>query len=537
MFKKFVDKIPVKTKKSGQNASDRLTVIRNFTLEPFFDLAMSYYSPRMNIEYLYLEQCILDDFTFTNDVFIILHLPYLMSDIYYNYYIFPEEERQKLISEQIDYLIERFMQIMDRVKNNYTYMALFVSPDLDGVLDGQKCFESVIADINNRLIALSKDNNRLTLINTHLIAKNVGISRFFDLTGTYSLDYVLSRYSINCIAHELTSKICQNLLPVKCIVLDCDNVLWGGIIDEVGMTGILLSNQGIGRAYRDFQRELLKLMNQGFLLCICSKNEERVVKSVFDTNPYMLLKWDDLCAKKVSFSPKSQSILELANELNLPVQEMLFVDDSPYEIEEVSTTLAVETLLLDPAKPHKFIQELYASGCFFKDFVSESDLTRTEQYKRSFHNLINARGDDSNNKLETTFTIRDAESSDLRRVSELSYRTHQFNMSNIKYDVIKLKSLISKPTYRILVLQAKDCFGDLGIVAAAVVETKNNATIIESFWVSCRVFGRELEKALINSICENTKTKSLFGLLSETELNKPFCDFYEQNGISVLFLE
>lgn len=530
MFKKFAEKIPGK-RNIVHNTTERITVIRNFTLEPFFDLAMNYYSPGSEIEYKYFEQCILGGSPFTNDIFILLHLPYLMEDIYYAFYSFDEEKRAELISEHTNFLVTQIMQLADRAIDHQVYIALFVSPDTDGILDGQFSFEDAVTNINKTFIALAKETKRLTLINTVAIAKRIGISRFFDITGMYSLDYILTHYSINCIAHELVSKISQNRLPIKCIVLDCDNVLWGGIIDEVGMTGILLSNQGVGRAYRDFQRELLKLMNQGFLLCICSRNEEKVVKSVFDTNPHMLLKWDDLCAKKVTFLPKSQGILELSKELNMPVQEMLFIDDSPYEIAEVTSTLAIETLLLDPSKPHKYVQELHASGCCYKDFVSESDRSRTEQYRRFFHNSFKVHSDDSNDNLETMFTIRNAEVSDLQRVSELSHRTHQFNMSNIKYDVFKLKSLIAKPTYRILVLQAKDYFGDLGIVAAAVLKAENNATIIESFLMSCRVFGRKLEQAFINYIINEIKAQKLYGVFSMSDFNEPFSDFYVQNGI------
>ena len=110
-------------------------------------------------------------------------------------------------------------------------------------------------------------------------------------------------------------------------------------------------------------------------------------------------------------------------------------------------------------------------------------------------------------------------------------------MSNIKYDVIKLKSIISKPTYRILVLQAKDCFGDLGIVASAVVKAEGNETIIESLWLSCRVFGRELEQALINHIIKESKAPKIYGVLSKSEFNEPFLDFYSQNGITAIINE
>ena len=371
MIKEFAEKVPIKKNSDTVHIDKQLTVIRNCTLEPFLDDALYFYQPQIEIKYQYFRQCLLTNNAFSSDVFIILHLPYLFEDLYFNYFSISEEEIKMLTIKQIDILLKQIDTFISRANNHTIFMTLFVNPETAYVFDGQDSFESVADTINYKLIEIAKYNRNFILINSVAIAKKIGIDHYFDVVGGYTADLVFSRKAINYFAHEIASKISQNNLPIKCIVLDCDNVLWGGIIDEVGTTGIMLSHHGKGRAFLEFQREIMKLKKQGLLICVCSKNDEKIVRLVFDTNPNMLIKWSDLCAKKVSFTSKSQCILELSQDLNLPIQEMLFIDDNPYEITEVSSRLNIQTILLDPSMPHKYIWKLYSSGCFYKDFVSK----------------------------------------------------------------------------------------------------------------------------------------------------------------------
>ena len=536
MLHSFIDKIPFTKSCEYENKTNKLTVIRNFTLEPHFNNTVNYYAPELEIEYCYFENCISQKMTFQNDVFVILHLPFLMGDIYYNFYKLDNEERNCTVEKQINFILAMIEDIINKANDNQVYIALFVSPDLCSVFSGQIGFDTVADQINRKIIQLASTNRHITLINSTAIARKIGLLNYFSTSDSYTTISLITREAINYIVYELISKYNQNKLPVKCIVLDCDNVLWGGIIDENGIDGIVLSNNGIGRAYREFQREILKLKKQGFLICICSKNDVNVVKKVFDLHPYMLIKWDDLCAKKVSFKTKSQSIIELSHELRLPVEEMLFLDDSVYEISEVGNSIKIKTLLLDAKKPHMYIKQLYNSGYVFKDFVSSSDICRTEQYRSTFTNSSTLITEYEMNKmLETQIVIRQAVQSDLQRISELSYRTHQFNMSCIKYDLEDLKKIKNSPNYLLFVLQARDIYGDLGIVSAAILNKMSDKIIIDSFFVSCRVLGRNIENKFIKFIINDVAQKlPIYGYFNETEYNKQFCKFYHQNNITLI---
>ena len=535
MSHNFIEKIPINHSNQSIAKTEKLAVIRNFTLEPHLDNILNFYAPQIEVEYYYLDLWMHKKLHLNNDVLMFLHLPYLMVDNYYNMYSIDNNERNRIAQQQSNIMISLIESIISHTSGQ-VYVALFVSDDYVNVVNDGEGFDAIVEVINHSIIQFASKNKRVTLINSPMIARRIGISKYFDLSGSYTTNSVISREALNYIVHEIVSKRESNNLPVKCLVLDCDNVLWGGILEEKGIDGILLSNSGIGKAYRDFQREILKLKSQGFLICICSKNDEHFVKKVFDEHPYMLLKWSDLCAAKVSFQPKSKSILELSFELKMPIQEMLFLDDSPFEIHEVAGSTQAKTLLLDPQKPHLFFQQLYRSGWCYRDFVSEYDRRRTDGYRNTTIKQYSAvPAEDINKMLSTQVVMRRAIQSDFPRISELSYRTHQFNMSGIKYDIADLNDLLVSSRYDLFVLCAKDSFGDLGIVATAIIQKKHDKIVIESFFVSCRIIGRNLENQFLTFINRelNIDTKQLHGCLKKTEYNQNFCNFYQQNGITV----
>ena len=532
MIRPFSEKIPYA--KTGETKKrETISVVRNFTLEPHFDATVEYYAPEVGIGYYYLDDSIRNRIRFDNDVFVMLHLPYLMEDVYSRFYQSDEKDREEYVRQKTDFVISQIKSLLNQNNRHHTYISLFVSPDIDTAISGEDSFDTVAAAINRELVQMATANKNITLINTVTIARQIGTAHYFSKIGIYTTDSVLSRDAINRICHELISKRVQQVHPVKCLVLDCDNVLWGGILDEVGSDGIALSNNGIGRTYYEFQREILKLKSQGFLICICSRNDESTVKYIFDNHPHMLIRWNDLCGHKVSFDAKSQNIRKLSMVLNMPTEEMLFVDDNPFEVQEVAASLTIRTLLLDPRQPHTFSKRLYDSGWCYKDFVSPADRHRTEQYRSTlFSTFANVPAEEINGMLSTEIEIRRATRADFQRIAELSCRTHQFNMSGIRYDVNDLDEMLASSDYFLYVLTARDKFGDLGIVAAAVANRKIETLTIESLFVSCRILGRELEVKFLNYIRNEHGNIATEGFLKSTGNNEHYKDFYALNGVT-----
>ena len=538
MIRPFHEKFSPMKRSENQQGSP-LTIIRNFTLEPFFEQYLSQYNENLTCTYAYLDDVLRSASPIASDTLIILHLPYLTNDAYYNFYKQGSKEAQRSTVQSEAHRIFTYIQnTINLIDHNYNvYIALFTPTENQVILDGQVSFDLIGDNINASLIKLSLGSPRIIIINTTEIFRNIGRKNYYSRVGLYVSESALSRLALNRIAHELTSRMMQRETFVKCLVLDCDNVLWGGIIDEVGVNGIILSNNGLGRVYRDFQRELLKLKSQGYILTICSKNDEVLVKKVFDENPYMLIKATDIAAFEVSFMPKSQGVVSLSKKLNMPIEEMVLLDDSHYEISEVSSSTNINTILLDSNKPHQYIECLYSSGLFYNAIITDDDFTRAKRYTH----MVSASSRETtpeqlNLHLETEVTIRFALRSDISRISELSNRTHQFNMSGIKYDYNELKQVLDSKRHHAVVMQVKDKFGDLGTVAAAIISCEKESAIIESLFVSCRVLGRNLEYTFINQLRKmisdiygyELKWKAVY---VPTSLNKSYGNFYDELSI------
>lgn len=520
--------------KSGADAlsNTKLTVVRNFTIDYYMKIAVANCVPRMQIDFRNFDNQGDMKAPINNDTFIVLYLPYLVGNMYYHSYSSTQEDTLSIMKSLAELIKERLLTLFRHIADNSIYFALFTFRHFNNSVYGHDIFDNLIEELNQWLIEYSRKCRNLTLINTYDILFRIGEANYYNTAEMYSIDAVLSRSAVNDIVFELLSRMQLRKIPVKCIVLDCDNVLWGGIIDETGTDGILIGPNGIGRIYLDFQRFLLRLKAEGYILCLCSKNDEKKVCEVFENNSSMLLRMSDIVSYRICFDNKSKGIKELSDELNMPVQEMVFIDDSPYEISEVSMALDIRTILLDNNNPHLHIRKMYDSGFFFKDVVTESDSQRTQVYRNNL--MINKLGssDDINRAIMTEVNASKAVQGDLMRVAELSYRTHQFNMSGIQYDETELKEIISGNNGDVYVFKVKDVYNDYGIIAAAVVKIKDDIFLIEGFYLSCRVIGRGFEHDFLEYILKNnTNSCKVVGVVISSELNKKFMNFYKEHNI------
>jgi len=513
----------------------KLTVIRNFTVDYYMKLSFTSAAPKMQLDFRNYDNREDMKDMINNDVLVILYLPYIASNIYYYSYSDTREKSSESMKLLVEHIKEKLLALLRHISDNDVYFSLFTSCDYNNSVYERDIFDELTEELNKWLIDYSKTCRNLILINTNEILSRIGKTNYYNIAEMYSVDAVLSRSAVNEIVSEVLSRIKLRKIPVKCLVLDCDNVLWGGIIDEVGTDGILIGTNGIGRIYLDFQRFLLKLKSEGYILCLCSKNNEEKVFRIFENNSNMLLKMSDIVSYRFSFENKSRSIRQMSDELIIPVQEMVFIDDSPYEINEVSMTLDIRTILLDNKAPHLHIKKMYDSGFFFKDVVTEGDPKRTQMYRNSL--LVNkaTSANDVNSEIMTETAASKAVLGDLLRVAELSFRTHQFNMSGIQYDETELNEILSSSTSDVFVFRVKDIYSDYGIIAAAVVKYNDESFLIESFFLSCRVIGRGFEHEFMEYILKsNTNSRKVIGIVRESELNKRFLNFYDEHNVQTI---
>jgi FkbH-like protein len=319
------------------------------------------------------------------------------------------------------------------------------------------------------------------------------------------------RFSIageKLIARELECLLDSQLVArKKCLLLDLDNTLWGGVIGEDGLKGIQLSETGEGARYRDFQHRIRELGRMGVILGIVSKNNEADVLEVFERHEHMVLKKGDFAAMKINWSPKSQSITELAQDLDIGTDSIVFIDDNPIEREAIRTALpevAVPEFPADTCELTSFVEKVYKE-CFFTLESTEEDRKRTEAYlanaKRAAERSAAPSIEEFLAGLRTKIFLTRARDEDLSRAAQLTQKTNQFNLTTRRYTEQELRALQTTPGTAVFVASVADKYGDNGKVLVSILRRQALDTAeLDTFLMSCRVLGRFVEDQILNHL-------------------------------------
>lgn len=331
----------------------------------------------------------------------------------------------------------------------------------------------------------------------------------------------------------------------KILILDLDNTLWGGIIGEDGINGIRLSENGIGKAYRDFQKMIKKLKDSGILLTIVSKNNWDDIKEVFNNHPMMILKENDFVSIKVNWDDKVQNIIDITNELNVGLNSLIFIDDNKVERERVKSALSdiiVPEFPDEPAYLPKWfsnIDEKYFSRISLtkedknrtKLYQAEKQRNRFKQSSKSIELFLKS--------LNMKMIIYKNHKSMAFRLSQLTQRTNQFNLQTKRYTKSDILSFIENNDYIIWDIELIDKFGTNGIVGLLIakINKERGIALMDTFLVSCRVIGRQIENVLMNKFLLYLKKigiKKVIGEYIPTKKNNLVKDFYNKIGFQQL---
>lgn len=335
-------------------------------------------------------------------------------------------------------------------------------------------------------------------------------------------DLLLSNFQTLEALYATLQKYFHPERPIKKVLIcDCDNVLWHGIAGEEEIY--------IDKVAETLQKLILELYSQGVLICLCSKNEPENVTHAFK-QLHMPLESRHILLSKINRSNKVSNLQEIAAELNLAPDSFVFIDDSDYEIGLVSAMLPeVATVKVDYSHPAFLdtIRQHFAQ-------TPAADADRTRQYReqkerekaKSKYTSVEA----YNSSLQTKVLCDIATPKQAARISELSQRTNQFNLSATKYTEAQILQFIQDDSYCVYTLSASDIYGNMGIVGAAVVHLSASEYIINSFFLSCRVFDRNFEELLLNKIKSDCPVQ-MFGIYKQTAQNKRFRDFYPKHDV------
>jgi FkbH-like protein len=326
----------------------------------------------------------------------------------------------------------------------------------------------------------------------------------------------------------------------KALVVDLDNTLWGGVIGEDGMQGIKLSAEYPGAAFQALQRVMLDLARRGILLAVCSKNNLEDAMEVLESHPGMLLRPKNFAAMRINWNDKAQNLLEIASELNIGIDSLAFMDDNPVEREQVRAALPEVTVLDMPDDPVEYASALRECPAFERLTLSAEDQQRTSFYvaerERSQVEQTFQTKEDFYRYLEQEAEIAPVLPATLARISQLTQKTNQFNLTTRRYSEPQIAEMAAKPEWQVLSIRVRDRFGDHGLVGVAITRDEKDVCEIDTLLLSCRVIGRTVETALLSYLAQAAATRGrqrLSGKFLPTKKNAPAKEFYSQHGFQL----
>ena len=372
------------------------------------------------------------------------------------------------------------------------------------------------------------------------VCANVGYDNCYDDKMWYLGRSPFSVQAWRALAQEQATFIRALRGPQrKCLVLDLDNVLWGGIIGESGLANIKLGQTYPGSVFRDFQQAVLELRGRGVLLAINSKNNAADVEEVFHSHPDMLLKMEHFACTKINWQDKPQNMREIANELNIGLESLVFFDDNPAEQALMRQALPQVLTLPVPPEPIKYLKLLRGSHAFDRLSLTAEDLRRGEiyQHQAARHQLQQSATsvEDFLTGLQMTVSIEQVDDFAFPRVVDLLQKTNQFNLTTRRHTAGQLRSMLDDSLHGVFCLRVTDRFGDNGIVGVAIVQRRDETVHVESFLLSCRVIGRTVETAFLAFLSDWAKDWGLTAMEGEfipTAKNAPAADFYARHGFT-----
>jgi FkbH-like protein len=395
---------------------------------------------------------------------------------------------------------------------------------------------------NEALKSFAADHDNVFILEFDRLVRLHGYTTLFDEKYWYLGRIRHSARGFAVLAQELGYvAACLEGKARKVLILDLDDTLWGGIVGEEGWQNLRLSHDGPGLAYLEFQKEILALKRTGVLLAISSKNNEADVREVFEKNQEMQLSWDDFVAREIHWDQKPAAVARIAEHLGLGLDALVFLDDSPAEREMVRQLLpevAVPEFPRDVALRNRWFVTDVVYPYFSKRRLTREDLEKTDQYRRKADREKIRKTLDYREFLEQLsirLTILPAAEAVLPRMAQLTQKTNQFNLTVRRYTEADLRIFLQDPSHLMFTLSYEDKFGGEGLTGFAMAVTERDCARIDTFLLSCRVLGRNVEQAFLKHILEALRHQKVRVVEAEfvpAPRNGLAKEFYSQNGFT-----
>ena len=397
-----------------------------------------------------------------------------------------------------------------------------------------------IRRINVGLMDLSCKDSTIFILDIALMQSIHGRKSLFDPRLYIQASLVLSGDGVTFFSKELLNMISASMgWAKKCLILDLDNTLWGGVIGDDGIEKIEIGSLGIGKAFTRLQQWAKTLQQRGILLAICSKNTEEVAKTPFELHPEMVLRLEDISIFVANWEDKASNIKVIQSTLNIGFDSMVFIDDNPFEralVRKIIPQVCVPEMPEDPADYVEFLSNL---NLFEPGTLSTLDSERTKMIQKEIerNHLKNQFSNESDflKSINMIGIFDQFNQFNTPRIAQLSERSNQYNLRTIRYTEKDVEKIASSDDQLGIAISLRDNLGDHGLICVIVLNHGNEEIFIENWFMSCRVLKRGVEYLALNKIVEHAQNKHCKNIIGEflpTPKNALVKDHYQELGFT-----
>ena len=481
-------------------------------------------------------------YKFSPDIsFLILDIRSILGNLFYSPYSVSASARREFVQKQAKEIIDIAKGFLEKSKSKLV-ITNFVIPTYSpfGIFEtkAEYSLQDMVKDLNSLMVEESRKTPSLYVYDFNGFVTRYGENNIFDFRQFHYGDIKVALDYIPYLAEDLMGYV----KPAtgrnrKCIVLDLDNTLWGGIVGEDGFDGIKLGPKSPGSAYIEFQRHLLSLHRRGIILAINSKNNPDDALKVIREHPYMVLHEENFACVKINWNDKISNMRQIAAELNIGLDSMVFFDDDPVSRELMSKMLPEVVTVELPTDPSLYAPTIMRMNDFNVLNITTEDMKRGEMYLQQ-RKTAELQSRTSNleeflSQLGTRIKIKKVDSFTIPRVSQLILKTNQFNLTTHRYQEEDIRRLSRDDRALIGCAHVEDKFGDNGITGAFIVFKDPAVWTVDTFLLSCRVMGRGVEDAMMSYILSEAKKEGIKTVRAQylpTSKNKPCEPFLEKYG-------
>ncbi len=400
-------------------------------------------------------------------------------------------------------------------------------------------FQFQLRKLNYELMKLSTQVANLYVCDLSTLQNQFGKMVNFQTSVYINTEMVLSIDVLPFVAKETIDVIAaMNGHSKKCVILDLDNTVWGGIIGDDGIENIQIGSLGIGKAFTEFQYWIKKLKNRGIIIAVCSKNTESVAKEPFEKHPDMVLRLDDIAVFIANWENKADNIRHIQSILNIGFDSMVFLDDNPFERNIVRENIPGITVPELPVDPADYLEYLYTLNLFETISYSNEDTERTKLYQVEAQRTILQQKftneDEFLESLNMLSLVEPFNKFNIPRVAQLSQRSNQFNLRTIRYTESDIELLSNSDNFYTFAFTLEDKFGDNGLICVVIMKKETEKKVfIDTWFMSCRVLKRGMEHFVLNTIANFAVEKGFEMIQGEylpTAKNEMVKDHYQNLG-------